>query len=342
MTTNATVIGALDDRTLLDAATRLATDERRATAALLRVLMELDRRRLYLGEGCASMFSYCTQVLHLAEGAACNRIEAARAARRYPVILELFEQSAITLTAVRLLAPHLTANNHAAVLSAATHKSKRQVEELVSSLRPQPDAPVVVRRLPASPVVPVASLVSAAAVRPVHPVAAESPSVATTSCEGLPSVPSACILPIAPERYRIQLTVSRETHDKFRRAQTLLRHALPSGDAAEIFESGPHAPGRAARTAALRRDRTPSRVEAERRGFAPHPGISAPSRLAAGFGSVRLRRWPRTLRGDGIARVPSRRAVCRWGRGDRTEYRAPLPRAQRLRGAALLRRRRRP
>ena len=99
---------ALDDRSLLDAATHLATDERRATAALLRALMEIDRRRLYLGEGCASMFSYCTQVLHLAEGAAYNRIEAARAARNYPVILELFEQSAITLTAVRLLAPHLT------------------------------------------------------------------------------------------------------------------------------------------------------------------------------------------------------------------------------------------
>ena len=131
MTTNATVIGGLDDRTLLDAATRLATDERRATAALLRVLMEVDRRRLYLGEGCASMFSYCTQVLHLAEGAAYNRIEAARAARSYPVILELFEQSAITLTGVRLLAPHLTTDNHAAVLASATHKSKRQIEELV-------------------------------------------------------------------------------------------------------------------------------------------------------------------------------------------------------------------
>ena len=54
--------------------------------------MEIDRRRLYLGEGCASMFAYCTQVLHLSEGGAYNRIEAARAAREYPVILELFEQ----------------------------------------------------------------------------------------------------------------------------------------------------------------------------------------------------------------------------------------------------------
>ena len=34
----------------------------------------------------------------------------------------------------------------------------------------------------------------------------------------------------------MQLTVSRETHDRFRRAQALLRHAVPSGDAAEIFD----------------------------------------------------------------------------------------------------------
>ena len=109
MTTNANMFGSMADRSLLDAAKRLATDERRATASLLRALMEIDSRRLYLGEGCASMFSYCTRVLHLAEGAAYNRIEAARAARSYPVILEMFEESAITLTAVRLVAPHLTA-----------------------------------------------------------------------------------------------------------------------------------------------------------------------------------------------------------------------------------------
>ena len=238
MTTNATVMGALDDRSLLDAATQLAIRERRATAALLRVLMEIDRRRLYLGEGCASMFSYCTQVLHLAEGAAYNRIEAARAARSYPVILELFEQSAITLTGVRLLAPHLTADNHAAVLAAATHKSKRQIEELVSSLRPQRDAPVVVRRLPASPVMPAASLVSGRSAPPDNPAVPESASVGPAAAEDLPRppVPPARIVPIAAERYRMQLTVSRETHEKFRRAQALLRHAVPSGDAAEIFD----------------------------------------------------------------------------------------------------------
>ena len=66
-------------------------DERCATAHLIALLMELDTRRLYLGEGCSSLFTYCTQMLRLSEHAAYNRIETARAARRFPVILELVE-----------------------------------------------------------------------------------------------------------------------------------------------------------------------------------------------------------------------------------------------------------
>jgi len=72
----------LSDDELLATVKGLATSERRATAALVRSLMELDVRRLHLGEGYSSLFTYCTQALHLAEGAAYNRIEAARAARR--------------------------------------------------------------------------------------------------------------------------------------------------------------------------------------------------------------------------------------------------------------------
>ena len=58
--------------------------------------MEVDARRLYLRECCASLFTYCTQVLHLAEGAAYNRIEAARAARRFPPVLEAIADGSIT------------------------------------------------------------------------------------------------------------------------------------------------------------------------------------------------------------------------------------------------------
>jgi hypothetical protein len=59
--------------------TRLAASERVAISKLVSALAELDARRLYLGQGCSSMFTDCTQVLHLAEHAAYNRIEAARA-----------------------------------------------------------------------------------------------------------------------------------------------------------------------------------------------------------------------------------------------------------------------
>src|SRR5262245_37743481 len=98
--------GLTDDQ-LIDEATRLAQHERAATADLLRCLIEVDTRRLFLRAGYASLFAFCTQVLHLAEGAAYNRIEAARAARRFPILLERIADGSLTLTSARLLAPHL-------------------------------------------------------------------------------------------------------------------------------------------------------------------------------------------------------------------------------------------
>ena len=81
-------IDALSDDDLVERVKHLVTCERRASVALIHSLVEFDTRRLYLREGCSSLFTYCTQVLHLSEGSAYNRIEAARAARRYPTVLE--------------------------------------------------------------------------------------------------------------------------------------------------------------------------------------------------------------------------------------------------------------
>ena len=197
MGTHTGMFTSMEDRALLDAAKHLVIEEHLATAALLRALMEIDTRRLYLGEGCASMFSYCTQVLHLAEGAAYNRIEAARAARGYPLILELFEQGAVTLTAVRLLAPHLTVENHVAVLGSATHKSKREIEELVCALKPRPDAPIVVRRLPTPRAVAVPPLVAVPSALPAIRIGATPPAAVECRRESLP-VPQPSPVSIAP------------------------------------------------------------------------------------------------------------------------------------------------
>jgi hypothetical protein len=60
----------------------------------------------------------------LSEHEAPNRIEAARAARRFPAVLDLLEEEAVNLTAVRLLAPHLTLANHREVLESARGKGR--------------------------------------------------------------------------------------------------------------------------------------------------------------------------------------------------------------------------
>jgi hypothetical protein len=87
-------------------------------------------------------------VLHLSEAAAYNRIEAARAARRFSLLLERLEVGDLTLTAVRLLAPHITDANCNDVIASARHKGKQAIEELVASLHPRPAAMSMLRRLP--------------------------------------------------------------------------------------------------------------------------------------------------------------------------------------------------
>src|SRR2546430_642478 len=143
----------LTDDQLLIHVKALAVSEREATARLIAALAELDARRLYLGEGYSSLFTYCTQCLRLSEHAAYGRIEAARAAQKFPVILELLSTGSITLTTVCLLARHLTAGNHEQVLAAARHKNKREVEQQVAALSPRPDVPSTVRKVPVSTIV---------------------------------------------------------------------------------------------------------------------------------------------------------------------------------------------
>jgi hypothetical protein len=129
----------LSDRDLLGEVVTLANHERAATAQLVAALAEVDARRLYLGQGCSSLFTYCTQVPRLSEHAAYDRIEAARASRRFPRLLDALASGELTLTAIGLLAPVLTDTNYHDVLAQATHKSKREVEEIVAALRPRAD-----------------------------------------------------------------------------------------------------------------------------------------------------------------------------------------------------------
>ena len=238
-----TLLTELTDSELLARVKSLVQSERWATAALVAHLAEIESRKLYLEEGCRSLFSYCTQVLHLSEHAAYNRIEAARAIRRFSLVLAALERGDVHLSAVKLLAPVLTFENHRELLTAAKHKSKREIEELIARVRPQPEIPALVRKMPARKPAGTgtgtATAAAATAAATATAAAKEQPAPATAArlsfVPGSPPRP-ATVVPLAPERYKVQFTASAATCDKLRRAQELLRHRMPNGDVAEIFD----------------------------------------------------------------------------------------------------------
>jgi hypothetical protein len=126
-------------------------------------------------------------VLSLSESEAYNRVVAARAVRKFPLVLERLADGSINLTTVRILYKHLTPENHRELIDASLGRSKRDVERLIAKHFPQPAVPSSVRKLPA-PVIRVAE---------VAPALSFAPAV---------------------------------------QAQDLLRHSLPDGDVAQIFD----------------------------------------------------------------------------------------------------------
>jgi len=216
---------ALSDRDLLARLAALAGKEREASVELVAHLAALDTRpAVYAAQGYGSLFSYCTHALRLSEDAACNRIEAARASRRFPVILDLLASGSLSLTSVRILRRHLTPENHEAVLARAKGRSRHEIDALVAELAPQPDVPASVRRLPTptanpTPMPPAPEvIVQTTTSAPFEPAPALAPSPAPP-----PPTPRPIIQATAPERYRVQFTIGEETHAKLRRLQALLR-----------------------------------------------------------------------------------------------------------------------
>jgi hypothetical protein len=244
MNTHTETIRTLADEELLVRVKGLAARERGATAELVAHLAEVEARKLHLASGYASMFAYCSHALHLTDHEAFNRIEAARAGRRFPVVLDRLAEGAVSLTAVRLLAPHLTEENHAEVLESARGGSRSDIEKIVARLAPRPDAPTSIRKLPTPRL---ASETTAPLTAPRAEVALDLPAPAPLEARSPGgSPPAAAATPVearraavdalAPDRYKLQVTISGGTLEKLEQAKDMLRHANPSGDVSQILD----------------------------------------------------------------------------------------------------------
>jgi hypothetical protein len=224
----------LSDTELLAETPRLAGCERGATAILIAHLAEVEGRKLYLAAGFDSMFAYCIGALRLSEHEALNRIEAARAARRIPRLLDMLAEGSLNLTTLRLLAPRLTEQNREKLLAEAGGKRKSEVQELLARHSPRPDVRESIRKLPAPTITANA----------VEPAAVSQPGVLAsvsmpTAPEPVPPPPvhrpRPAVTPLAPDRYQITFTGSGETRDMLELAKDMLRHAVPNADTAEVM-----------------------------------------------------------------------------------------------------------
>jgi hypothetical protein len=99
---------SLTDQALDRSLKTAITNEDTTTAVVLDHMVEYDARKLYRPAGYSSMFTYCVGQLHRSEVSAYKRIRAARAARRFPAIFDAIAEGRLHLSAVVLLAPHLT------------------------------------------------------------------------------------------------------------------------------------------------------------------------------------------------------------------------------------------
>lgn len=209
--------GSLSNNSLISRLERALNRSAGVEAEVLALLAEVDARKLYAELGYPSMFEYCTRALHLSESMAYARIGVARAARRFPVILDCVGRRELHLAALRLLVPQLTPENHLELLEQAKHKTRDEVAALLADRSPKPDVPSAIRRLPAG--------------KPASKVTPRATpySRSLRQCTPKPE-------PLGLERFKVQFTADAELHGKLREVQALLRHQIPNGDPAKIID----------------------------------------------------------------------------------------------------------
>jgi hypothetical protein len=230
---------------LLDGAKHLVGRQRSVTAHLIAHLAEIDARGLHLVESFPTLTKYCMGALGLSEDEAYRRAYAAELARKYPVILDLLLCGSIHLTTLRTIGPCLTAKNHKQVLEASRGKSKTELEHLVAMVRPKPDVPTVLRKLPdpgPDPAQPDQSLFTDqslnAETRPeeVGVTAGQEMEAVEAPIHVAPSSHRSVLAPLSPRRYKLQLTIDDEFYDALTELKDLLRHQVPNGDLMRIIK----------------------------------------------------------------------------------------------------------
>ncbi|MDP3542551.1 MAG: hypothetical protein Q8T11_08820 [Elusimicrobiota bacterium] len=242
----------------------LAAEERVVIADLVACLAEVDSRTLVRDKDWPSLFEYCVYSLHWSESAAYRRIRAARAVRRFPVILEMLRDGRLHLEGIVILHAFIDDADFASLLLKGVGLTTKGIERLVADRRRDPpvrdsmrfvgvapapikaaDRPTALELISNRPLdsprvdlPPLQAAVAAAAPPPVMSV--EPPAaapLAPPAAAAPPPVPVAAPAPVAapPKLVRIGFTADEGLHRMVLHAQQLMRHKYPDGSLEGIF-----------------------------------------------------------------------------------------------------------
>lgn len=315
----------LSDHELESRLRRLAIAEGRFMAALLSHLAEFDRRRLAGAFGQPSLFYYCVRVLGFSEAAAYKRIQAARAVREFPELAEELARGRLGMAAVIVLSPHLTRENLGGLLASARGKTIRELESFAASLAPRPDAPDLLRALPAGGMAAGSGERTPALAFQAEPTAGggagtaaaeAAPATGEARASGVPRFQPRHPEALSDRRFMFRFTGGRTLRDKYDRARALLL-GRPAGAGMEaLFD--------AALEALLERIDPDRRVK-RREARAPTGSCVGPGGRAAGTPAVRRpgRRIPQAVK-DAVWRRDAGRCTFVGPNGERCPESARL------------------
>lgn len=142
----------LTNEELLQKAQATTKHERTIQAEVIRILAEVERRRLYASLGYRSLFEFCIKELRYSESAAWRRVGAMRLLKDLPGTEEKLisgELNLKTLTSVQTFIKNeeqhqnkpFTVEQKKQILQSVENKSGRETEAILASLSPVPAPP---------------------------------------------------------------------------------------------------------------------------------------------------------------------------------------------------------
>ncbi len=206
---------------------QLLSREERIVVQFVLHLAEVYERRLHLGLGYGSLFTFCREHLRMSNGTAGRRADAAFLLIRFPLAAERLRDGRISLSVFLALEEIMHEDTYQSILDRACRMTTDEVRVLVNELRPRVDpAPAPYYLATAAPTGDALEHPVAAASLPRTPGTADGP-VASVAPDHLPP---------ARRLPRLSIEQTESLAAKIRQARELLSFKVPDGDLTKIID----------------------------------------------------------------------------------------------------------